>query len=761
MNTLKLWMTAIGFSLSLVVSATEGMWMVAFLNRVQHAEMNNLGLKLTPEEIYSINQACLKDAIVRLNYGGCTGEVVSSKGLIFTNHHCAYDGIQTLSTVNKNYLQDGFCAKSFDEELPIPNFAISFLVRVENVTEEVLSVATIGMAEADRDKAIAAKMKEISGRNKENGKYEPEVKSFFYGNEYYLFVYQTFTDIRLVGNPPESVGKFGGDTDNWMWPRHTGDFSMIRIYANEKNEPAAYSVNNRPYEPKYHLKTNMQGVEEGDYAMIMGYPGRTSRYLTSFGIDQAINGRNPALIESFGKKLETWKSFMDKDAEVRLMYAAKYASIANTWKYYIGQTQGLKKLDVRSKKAAIENKFTEWVKGDAKRQDQYGNALGLIKDYHNEWDSQVVLATYSALCLSGGAEFMGYANALNKELKALLDEKDPGKRAEMKEALKNERAEFWKEYNANVDKGVFINLIQLFRERVAAEQQPSWMKDILDKKFKGNVQKMADEIFLKSLAISESAFNAFLAEPEQKTLTKDLGLQIAAASATFTDEIRAKNPTSKFNKGYREFVAGYREMEKRPLAPDANSTMRVTYGQIKNYKAADALIYDYYTTSNGILEKWDDTNPEFTVPSELIKLLQSKDYGPYANKKGELVTCFIGDLDITGGNSGSPVMDANGNLIGIAFDGNWEAMSGDIAYEKDLQRTICVDIRYVLFIVDKLMGGKNIVDELTYYRPAPVVSAPTPANIQEVQIPKEPLENKNNNADSPKKESTKNNKPKN
>jgi hypothetical protein len=720
MNKLKLWMTAIAVSLSMIASATEGMWVVALLNRIQHAEMNNMGLNLTQEEIYSINQACLKDAIVRLNYGGCTGEVVSDKGLVFTNHHCAYDGIQTLSTVDKNYLQDGFCAKSFSEELPIPNFAISFLIRVEDVTAEVLGVVTDGMTEAERDKAIAAKTREIAGRNKENGKYEPEVKSFFYGNEFYLFVYQTFTDIRLVGNPPESVGKFGGDTDNWMWPRHTGDFSMIRIYANDKNEPAPYSVNNKPYSPKYHLKTNMEGVKEGDFAMIMGYPGRTSRYLTSYGINQAISGRNPALIESFGTKLETWKKFMDEDPAIRLMYAAKYASIANTWKYYIGQTQGLKKLDVKSKKAAIETQFTKWIDegdklGDPSRKAKYGNALNTIKEYHNEWDSQVVKATYAGLCLTGGAEFMGHAVGLKAQLTAYLTETDAAKKEELKKQILEEDKAFHAEYNAKVDEAVFVELTKLFMLNVGADQHPAWMKDILGKKFKGDVNKLAAQIFATSMAMNTAALEKFFAKPSQKVLDKDLGLNIASMSSEYVDGIRALNHIGKFNKGYREFVAGYRKMETRQLAPDANSTMRVTYGKIKNYKAADALIYDYYTTTNGILEKWDNSNPEFVVPDKLVELIKNKDFGPYANEKGELVTCFIGDLDITGGNSGSPVMDANGNWIGLAFDGNWEAMSGDIAYEKDLQRTICVDIRYVLFVVDKLMGGKNIVDELTYY----------------------------------------------
>ncbi|MBM3428264.1 MAG: S46 family peptidase, partial [Bacteroidetes bacterium] len=701
MNKLKLWMTTIAVSVSMIASATEGMWVVALLNRIQHAEMNNMGLKLTQEEIYSINQACLKDAIVRLNYGGCTGEVVSDKGLVFTNHHCAYDGIQTLSTVDKNYLQDGFCAKSFAEELPIPNFAISFLIRVEDVTAEVLGVVTDGMTESERDKAIGAKMREISGRNKENGKYEPEVKSFFYGNEFYLFVYQTFNDIRLVGNPPESVGKFGGDTDNWMWPRHTGDFSMIRIYANDKNEPAPYSVDNKPYSPKYHLKTNIEGVKEGDYAMIMGYPGRTSRYLTSYGINQAISGRNPALIESFGTKLETWKMFMDEDPAIRLMYAAKYASTANTWKYYIGQTQGLKKLDVKSKKANIETNFTQWIiegeeMGDPSRKAKYGNALNTIQEYHNEWDSQVVKATYAGLCLSGGAEFMGHAVGLKTQLTAYLAETDAAKKDELKRQILADDIAFHAEYNADVDQAVFVALIQLFMKNVDVAQHPAWTKDILGKKFKGDINKMAAQIFGSSMAMNTVALEKFFAKPSQKVLDKDLGLTIAALSAEYVDGIRALNPIGKFNKGYREFVAGYRKMESRQLAPDANSTMRVTYGQIKNYKAADALIYDYYTTTNGILEKWDNSNPEFVVPDKLVELIKTKDFGRYANEKGELVTCFIGDLDITGGNSGSPVMDANGNWIGLAFDGNWEAMSGDIAYEKDLQRTICVDIRYVL-----------------------------------------------------------------
>jgi hypothetical protein len=403
----------------------------------------------------------------------------------------------------------------------------------------------------------------------------------------------------------------------------------------------------------------------------------------------------------------------------------------------------LKKLDVKSKKAAIETNFTQWIAegdklGDPSRKAKYGNALNTIQEYHNEWDSQVVKATYAGLCLTSGAEFMGHAVGLNAQLAAYLAETDAAKKDELKNQILAEDKAFHGEYNAKVDEAVFVELTKLFMLNVGADQHPSWMKDILAKKFKGDVSKLAAQIFATSMAMNTSALEKFFVKPSQKIIDKDLGLTIAALSATYVDGIRALNPIGKFNKGYREFVAGYRKMETRQLAPDANSTMRVTYGKIKNYKAADALIYDYYTTANGIMEKWDNSNPEFVVPDKLVELIKNKDFGPYANDKGEMVTCFIGDLDITGGNSGSPVMDANGNWIGLAFDGNWEAMSGDIAYEKDLQRTICVDIRYVLFIVDKLMGGKNIVDELTYYHTpkveekvietAPVVyPEPTPA----------------------------------
>jgi len=642
--------------------------------------------------------------------------------LIFTNHHCGYDAIQTLSTVENNLLLDGFCAKSFAEELPIENFKISFLVRIDDVTKDMLSVVNDGMSEADRDKALAAKSKELSAANTNNGMYEVEVKSFFYGNEYYMMVYQTFSDIRLVGNPPESVGKFGGDTDNWMWPRHTGDFSMLRIYADKNNQPAAYSKDNVPFKPKHFLPVNIEGVSEGDFTMIMGFPGRTSRYLTSYGIEQAVETRNPALIECLGTKLESWKSVMDKDARVRLMYAAKYASTANGWKYYIGQTRGLKRLDVKSDKAKIEVNFTKWLNGNGTTKSKYGETLKSIQDYYNEWDPYVKASTYSSLCGIGGAEFMAFSADMGEAIKQILAETDETKRKEGLASLQSDIDAHFKEYDAETDKVVFVNLTALYRGRITADR-PTWHA-MLDEKYKGSAMAYANKLFETSVFVNKDRLMKFLEKPSAKVIDKDLAYIAASSASVHAMNFRSLNPQQKFNKGMRQFVAGLREMSPdKAFAPDANSTMRVTYGIVDDYKAADAVHYDYYTTAAGIMEKRDNSNPEFVVPDKLAELITKKDFGRYANEKGELPACFIHNLDITGGNSGSPVIDGDGNIVGIAFDGNWEAMSGDIAFEPELQRTISVDIRYVLFVVEKLMGGKNIVDELKYVKKKPKVEA--------------------------------------
>ncbi|MFM9005809.1 MAG: S46 family peptidase, partial [Flavobacteriales bacterium] len=588
--------------------ANEGMWLVSLLNRMNEAEMKGLGLNLTKEEIYSINTASLKDAIVRLNYGQCTGEVVSSEGLIFTNHHCGYDAIQTLSTVQNNLLANGFCAKSLAEELPIADFKISFLVRIDDVTQQMLAAVNDGMAEADRDKALAAKTKELIAANTTYGQYEVEVKSFFYGNEYYMMVYQTFSDIRLVGNPPESVGKFGGDTDNWMWPRHTGDFSMLRIYADKNNQPAAYSKDNVPFKPKHFLPVNIDGLNEGDFTMIMGFPGRTSRYLTSFGIEQAVETRNPALIECFDTKLKSWKSVMDADERVRLMYAAKYASTANTWKYYIGQTRGLKRLNVKGDKELIEGDFTRWMNSNANAKSKYAETLKMVQDYYKEWDPFVKASTYSSLCGAGGAEFMGFASGMGDAIKKALAETDEAKRKEALAALDADIESFFKEYDASTDKVVFVNLTNLYRERIVTDR-PSWHAT-LDGKYKGDARAFADKLFETSIFTDKNRLMEFLKKPNAKAIDKDMAFMAASSSMEHAMKFRGMNPMAKLNKGMRQYVAGLREMSPaKTFAPDANSTMRITYGVVDDYKAADAVHYDYYTTAAGIMEKRDNTNP--------------------------------------------------------------------------------------------------------------------------------------------------------
>lgn len=719
--------------------ANEGMWLVSLLNRMNEAEMKNLGLNLTKEEIYSINNSSLKDAIVRLNGGQCTGEVVSDKGLIFTNHHCVYDAIQSLATVENDILTKGFVALNHGEERPIPGFEISFLVRVEDITKEVLDGVTADMSAADREAMVQSKMMQLRGKAAEGGKYDVDAKSFFYGNEFYLFVYQTFSDIRLVGNPPESVGKYGGDTDNWMWPRHTGDFGMIRIYANKNNEPSDYAADNVPYKPKHFLPVNINGVEQGDFAMIMGYPGSTDRFLSSWGVKQAIDITNPATVEVRDLKLSVMKKHMDADPAVRLKYAAKHASTANYWKYFIGQTKGLKRLDVYSKKQKQEAAFADWVAKDGARQKEYGKALEMISEYYRATDATAKSNVYALEAGLIGAELPLFAYRMGRMFEAYEKETDATKKANILEGMKEQAKGFYKDYDFETEQELFTEITKLYIKNIPSAQRPEWTRTI-DTKFKGNVDAFMKKYFASTIFATEEKCMAFLAKPNAKVFQKDMAVMVGNSAL---DSYRASfnNPAQeKFDTGYRLYVKGLREMSPdKTFAPDANSTMRITYGQVKDYKAADAVRYDYYTTAQGIMEKRDESNPEFVVPNKLAELIQRGDYGRYANEKGELVVCFIADLDITGGNSGSPTIDGDGNLIGIAFDGNWEAMSGDIAYEPELQRTIVVDIRYVLFIIDKLMGGKNIVDELKYAKkkekPAMDMSAGVPSQNPDLLPP--------------------------
>ena len=693
--------------------ADEGMWLVSMLNRITMAEAQGLGLNLSAEEIYDINNASLKDAIVRLNGGSCTGEVISSQGLVLTNHHCAYDAIQGFSSTENDYLTDGFFALAHDQEMHIDDFIISFLVRIDDVTSRILENVTMEMSEDERNAAIRDARKALMEEMNPEGDKELQLKSFYYDNEFYMFEYKTYRDIRLVAAPPESVGKYGGDTDNWMWPRHTGDFSMLRIYADENNEPADFSENNVPYQPKRHLRISMDGVSEGDFTMVMGYPGSTDRFLSSWGIDQALRLYNPSVVDVRDLKLKTMKSHMDADPAVRIQYAAKYAQTANYWKYYIGQSKGLKRLDVESKKQALEARFTDWVNADTDRQAEYGEALGLIQSYYEDTDASVQGKVYALEAGLIGCDISLFSFRFYRMAAGLFSE-DAEEVAATQTAMTDLANGFFKEYDQATDRDLFINLMTKFRDDIDPAYHPSFFATVADK-YKNDFSRFADKMYAKSFLVDADRCAEFIANPSQKVMDKDLAI-IVGQSAIQTYFAGQANPAEdKFNRGYRLFVKGLREMDAdQAIAPDANSTMRMTFGSVAPYKAADAVNYDFITTANGILEKKDNSNPEFIVPDALDDLIRSRDFGQYADESGELVVCFIHGTDITGGNSGSPVLDANGDLIGCAFDGNWEAMSGDIAFETELQRTISVDIRYVTWILDKFAGAQNLIDEMDF-----------------------------------------------
>jgi len=693
--------------------AQEGMWLMHTLEEINEESMQNSGFRLDADDIYDINNASLKDAIIRLNGGSCTAEVISSQGLVLTNHHCAYGAIQGFSSPENDYLTDGFFALSKDQEMNIEGFEVSFLVRIDDITDRVLANVTDEMSEDERNQAIQTTQNEINTEYAEGDVhgYQYEVKSFYYGNEFYMFIYNTYRDIRLVGAPPESVGKYGGDTDNWMWPRHTGDFSMLRIYADADNNPADYSESNVPYTPKRHLKISMDGVDQGDFTMVMGYPGSTDRFLSSWGIEQALALHNPSVVDVRDLKLRTMKAHMDEDLGVRIQYAAKYAQTANYWKYYIGQSKGLKALDVQGQKEAIEARFSSWATSSPELEEEYGDALDLIEAYYVATDATAKADAYALEAGLIGSDITLFAVRFGRTAPGLFSG-DADQIAATKERLSGLCDGFFKDYDMATDRDLFINLMTKYQTDIAPENLPSFFGDV-DNKYKGSIERYATKMYAKSFLVNEERARNFIANPSEKALNKDLAVNAAMSILQTYFGSMESDAQDKYDRGYRLFVKGLREMQpNKAFYPDANSTMRCTYGPVGDYSPADAVQYDFVTTANGILQKMDNTDPEFVVPARLEELLKARDYGQYVDESGELVICFLHGTDITGGNSGSPVMNANGDLIGLAFDGNWEAMSGDIAFEPSLQRTISVDIRYVLWLVDKFAGATNIIDEL-------------------------------------------------
>jgi len=694
------------------VKADEGMWLLPLIQQLNIEKMQQMGCELSAEEIYSVNNTSLKDAIVIFGKG-CTGEVISDKGLVLTNHHCGYGAIQQHSTPANDYLKDGFWAMSMEEEIATPELSVTFLVKIEDVTEKINSVFNKNMTESEMQDAAKKEGKKIANEATEGTHYMAKVKNFFGGNKYYLLVYEKFTDIRMVGAPPSSIGKFGADTDNWMWPRHTGDFSIFRIYADKDNNPAAYSPDNVPYKPKHHLPVSLKGIEKNDFAMVMGYPGGTDRYMAATEVDELINIDNKNRIYVRGIRQEIMLEDMLADDAVRIKYASKYASSANYWKNSIGMNKALKQLKIIDKKKENEKAFTEWVNAKSKRQKQYGEALSLIENSVKTRSEHVNTKQYLYETMIRGTEILSLVHKA-EDLGKTLESDEKENLSTLIDEYKEKARKFYKNYNAPTDQKVAKAMFKIYAKNIDAKNYPDIYSTI--KESYANCGEFIDDMYKTSMFTDSVKLWAFLENPDKETLNKDLAYITSNSVYGKYNEVKdlLKPINSDFDRGHRLYIAGIMDKnEGKAMYPDANFTMRLTYGTILDYYPMDAVHYDYITTLKGVMEKEDPDNWEFVVPEKLKELYKNKDYGQYALKNGEMPVAFLSTNDITGGNSGSPVINGKGELIGTAFDGNWEAMSGDIVFEKELQRCINVDVRYTLFIIEKFAGAKRLIDEMT------------------------------------------------
>ena len=702
--------------------ADEGMWLLSLVGK-NYADMQKAGFRLSPEDIYSINQNCLKDAIVGLGNEGrpfwhfCTGEIISNKGLISTNHHCGYGKLQEHSTVEHDYLRDGFWAYTMAQELPNPGLTASILVRMEDVTGRVLECLSDDMSEADRAKAVANVSKRIADEAAAGTQYDATVKPMFDGNQYFLFVHIIYRDVRLVGAPPSSMGKFGGDTDNWSWPRHTCDFSMFRIYTAPDGSPAAYAKENIPLKPKHHLPVSARELNDGDFAMVMGFPGTTNHFLTSYGLEETMQVENALRYDLRTVKINILRKMMNADQAVKIKYASKYASCSNYWKYSHEQNIALEKLGTMKLKKEIEQEYYDWA---LDKDPKYRKALKLIEQGYADRREIQAAITYLDEGLLEGPELLYQSCLFGRSIKAMLAESDPDSRDAMLESLRQEAAAFYKDYDQEVEQTVMGAMMEYTYRHIDLKYAPDCLKNA-DRKYKGDFAALCNRMFAQSIFANEEAFNKYLKNPDLKTLERDeiykYGTEILGKYRELYQAV-PKESRDNLTRGTRDFVDGILQINagKKLMSPDANSTIRLTYGNVKAYEPRDGVTYHFYTTLEGVMQKEDPSSTEFIVPQRLKDLYAAKDFGPYTNSRGELPTCFITNNDITGGNSGSPVLDAYGNLIGLAFDGNGEAMSGDIDFEENLQRCICLDTRYMLFVIDKYANAQNLIAEMDIVR---------------------------------------------
>lgn len=714
-RTVYLLLCVMFLSLANAVKADEGMWIPMLIGK-NYEQMKKQGFKLTAKDLYNANGSSLKDAIV--HFGGfCTGEIVSDKGLIFTNHHCGYDAIASNSTAQDNILDNGFYAKNYGEEKPISGLFVRFLKRMEDVTAKV-NEATIGLKGAEKDSKMTEVFNSIAKAAVTGPTIEANVKDFYKSNQFILFVYERFDDIRLVGTPPQNIGKFGGDTDNWEWPRQTGDFSVFRVYASTGNQPVKYNVENVPYKPKKFLPVSIKGVKNGDFSIVYGFPGRTDRYLTSYGVDLATEKVNPTIVKLRDIRLKAWKAEMDKDINLRLKLSSKYAQIANYWKYFIGQTEQLKRLKVADAKRTEEKSFTQW----AAQKTEFADLMEQYDQIYKDIDPIAVQRTYineGFMASQWAANASGIGKALINFTKSKYD---AAAYQQIQDNLSKAVAAYQETYNETADKKIFAQILASFYKDVPVKSQPKFFAEIAEKYWSGNpeatFEKYASYLWENSNFIKPDKLKAFIASnPSAEAVTSDPGYQYALniipaeyikvnfGSLVADFEKKKAELDNLYLKAILERNAG------KIMYPDANSTMRISYGNVQDYSPKDGIIYKTTTTIEGIMQKYIPGDSEFDLPANLIENYNKKNFGRYGND-GTLTVGFITNNDITGGNSGSPVINGNGELIGLAFDGNWEAMSGDIAFDKKFKRTICVDVRYVLWCIDVLGGAKNIISEL-------------------------------------------------